>query len=144
MPSRMLAGECYCGAVHYEVADEFVWAAICHCSECRRATGSANKPFARIERQKLAVTEGGERLLIVGDPDGNHTRCRDCGSLLFSVVDQGRWVHVAMGTLLDDPTIRPSEHIFVDSKAAWEIITDDLPKRAEFSGEPTVPLGPRG
>jgi hypothetical protein len=32
-----------------------------------------------------------------------------------------------MGTLIDDPTIRPTAHIFVGSKARWFTITDDLP-----------------
>ena len=38
---RKLEGKCYCGAVHYLVADEFLYAANCHCSDCRRTTGSA-------------------------------------------------------------------------------------------------------
>ena len=125
---RMLAGECYCGAVHYEVADEFLYAANCHCSNCRRTTGSAFKPFAGIVRARLAVTKGADALLIVGDDSGNDTHCRACGSLLYSVVRDGAFVHVAMGTLIDDPAIRPTSHIFVGSKAPWFTITDDLPQ----------------
>jgi hypothetical protein len=51
--SRTLAGRCYCGAVHYWVADAFLCAANCHCSNCRPATGAAYKPYAGIERDKL-------------------------------------------------------------------------------------------
>jgi hypothetical protein len=47
----MLAGKCFCGAVQYTVADEFLYSANCHCSDCRRTTGSAFKPFAGIERE---------------------------------------------------------------------------------------------
>ena len=54
----MLAGKCYCGAVQYAVADEFPYAMNCHCSSCRRTTGSAFKSFAGIERGKFAVTQG--------------------------------------------------------------------------------------
>jgi hypothetical protein len=125
---RRLTGRCYYGAVHYVVADEFVYAANCHCSNCRRATGSAFKPFAGIEREKLAVTEGEGDLLIFGDENGNDTHCKLCGSLLYSVVRAGAYVHVAMGTLVDDPAIRPTKHIFVGSKASWFVITDDLPQ----------------
>jgi hypothetical protein len=128
---RKLEGKCYCGAVHYLVADEFLYAATCHCSDCRRATGSAFKPFGGIERDKLAVTAGKDKLLIFGDEDGNNTHCRVCGSLLFSIVREGVFVHVAMGTLVDDPTIRPTKHIFVGSKAPWFTITDDLPRYEE-------------
>ena len=125
---RMLVGTCQCGAVRYAVADEFVYAANCHCANCRRATGSAFKPFAGIARDQLRITGGADQLMIFGDDNGHDTRCQACGSLLYSVVRDGAFVHVAMGTLLDDPAIRPSKHIFVGSKAPWFAITDDLPQ----------------
>src|SRR5215218_4406776 len=80
----MLNGRCECRAVIYRVPDEFLYALNCHCSNCRAGTGSAFKPFAGIEREKLEVTEGGSTLLVWGDDDSNHTRCGVCGSLLYS------------------------------------------------------------
>jgi hypothetical protein len=130
--SRLLAGKCACGSVAYRVADAFLYAANCHCSRCRAATGSAFKPFAGIEREKLELTSGVERLLIVGEDDANDTRCAACGSLLFSVVRDGAYVHVALGSLVDTPGIRPTEHIYVGSKAPWFEITDDLPQNDEL------------
>ena len=127
-----LAGKCGCGAVRYRVADEFLYAANCHCSRCRAATGSAFKPFAGIERKKLEITDGLDRLLVFGEEDSNDTRCAACGSLLFSVVRDGAYVHVALGSLVDAPTIRPGGHIFVGSKASWFEITDDLPQFEEL------------
>jgi hypothetical protein len=137
---RTLAGKCLCGAVHYAVADEFVYAANCHCSNCRRATGSAFKPFAGIERDKLAIAGGSGNLMIYDDENGHDAHCKVCGSLLYSVVRDGAFVHVAMGTLIDDPTIRPTAHIFVGSKARWFTITDDLPQYEEH----VVPSDCRG
>lgn len=102
--TRKLTGKCFCGAVHYEVADEFVYAANCHCSNCRRTTGSAFKPFAGIERGKFRLTAGDDRLLIFGDESGHDAHCGRCGSLLYSLVRDGAYVHVAMGTLVDDPS----------------------------------------
>ena len=131
-PVRILGGKCECGAVHYEVPDAFLYAGNCHCSNCRAGTGSAFKPFAGIERERLQVTNGADRLLVWGDDHGNHTRCGVCGSLLYSVVRDGAYVHVAMGSLVDEPSIRPSEHIFVGSKAPWFEITDDLPQADEL------------
>jgi hypothetical protein len=128
-----LAGSCFCGAVHYAVQDTFVYAANCHCSNCRRATGAAFKPFAGIERDRLTVTRGSDRLLIYGDDTGNDTHCQVCGSLLFSLVRAGKFVHVTLGTLIDTPAIRPDKHIFVGSKAAWFTITDNLPQYAEHA-----------
>ena len=128
--ARTLVGRCQCGAVHYAVADEFVYAANCHCANCRRATGSAFKPFAGIARDQLRITGGADRLMMFGADNGHDARCQECGSLLYSVVRDGAFVHVAMGTLVDDPAIRPSKHIFVGSKAPWFTITDDLPQYA--------------
>ena len=130
----MLRGRCECGAVEYEVADEFRYALNCHCSRCRAATGSAFKAFAGIERRKLELTDGADALLVVGDADGNDTRCATCGSLLFSVVRDGAYVHLALGSLVDAPGIRPDHHIFVGSKAPWFEITDDLPQFDELPG----------
>jgi hypothetical protein len=130
---RTLAGKCFCGAVEYAVSDQFLYAMNCHCSNCRRTTGSAFKPFAGIERGKLRVTRGGDQLLMYGTSDANDTHCRRCGSLLYSVVRAGAYVHVTLGTLVDDPGIRPSRHIFVGSKAPWFTITDDLPQFPEHA-----------
>jgi len=133
---RTLGGKCLCGAVEYDVADGFVYAANCHCSNCRRTTGSAFKPFAGIERNKLRITKGERKLLIFGEANGHDAHCATCGSLLYSVVRDGAYVHVAMGTLLDNPSIRPTEHIFVGSKAPWFTITDALP---QYDGHVVAP-----
>jgi hypothetical protein len=130
---RLLAGKCGCGAVRYRVADEFRYAQNCHCSQCRAATGSAFKPFAGIERHKLEIIDGSDSLLVFGEEDLNDTRCGRCGSLLFSVVRDGAYVHVAMGSLEDEPSLRPTGHIFVGSKAPWFEITDDLPQFEEYA-----------
>jgi hypothetical protein len=126
-----LAGGCRCGKVRYRVEDSVRYAANCPCSWCRAATGSAFKPFAGIEREKLEVTAGGDELLVVGDDELNDTRCAACGSLLFSVVRDGEWVHVVLGSLVDEPTLPRVKHIFVGSKALWFEITDDLPQFEE-------------
>ena len=129
---RVLAGQCLCGAVKYDVADEFRYTLNCHCSDCRKATGSAFKPFAGIAREKLHLTGDPANVLIFGEAAGNHdVRCKQCGALLYSVVGGGASVHVTLGTLVDAPSIRPTAHIFVSDKAPWFEITDDLPQHAE-------------
>ena len=121
-----------CGAVRYCVEDRFLYALNCHCSQCRKATGSAFKPLAGIERDRFRVVEGAQALLIFGEENGHDARCGRCGSLLYSVVREGQYVHVAMGSLIDDPSIRPTAHIFVGSKAPWFTITDGLPQHETF------------
>lgn len=128
-----LRGKCLCGAVQYAVADAFAYALNCHCSNCRRATGAAFKPFAGIARSALKLTEGDDRLLMYGDETNHDAHCARCGSMLYSVVRDGAYVHVPLGTLVDPPSIRPGAHIFVGSKAPWFTITDDLPQYEEHA-----------
>jgi hypothetical protein len=105
--ARLLLGGCFCGAVRYTVADEFAYALNCHCSNCRRTTGSAFKPFAGIARHKLSVGHGDDNLMVYGEETAHDAHCRRCGSLLYSVVRDGAYAHVTLGTLADDPSIRP-------------------------------------
>ncbi len=73
--------------------------------------------------------------MTYGEKNAYDLHCRICGSLLFSIVREGSYVHVPLGTLKDEPSIRPSMHIFVGSKAQWFDITDDLPQHESFPRE---------
>lgn len=127
-----LNGSCDCRKVHFEVSDAFTYAMNCHCSNCRRRTGSAFKPFGGIARSALQVVRGSEDVKIRGEVDGHDAFCTSCGSLLYSVVRDGAYVHVPLGTLHDAPSCRPTAHIYVGSKAPWFTITDDLPQFDEL------------
>ena len=131
MSEPILRGSCLCGFARYAVPDAFEYSLICHCSQCRRATGAAAKPFAGIAADRLRV-EAPEVLLLYGDADGHDAHCPRCGSLLFSIVRDGTYAHVTLGTLIDEPSIRPSAHIFTASKASWDVIGDGLPQHAGF------------
>ena len=130
--TKTLSGACLCGAVRYAVADAFRYAMNCHCSQCRRATGSAFKPFGGIEISKLEVTAGAEQLKRYGAGADFDMHCATCGSLIYSVVRDGAYVHVTYGTLVDAPSLAPTQHIFVGSKAPWYEIADDLPQHDGF------------
>ena len=132
-PNGRLTGRCLCGRVGYEVADAFRYAMYCHCSLCRRRTGSAFKALAGIEACKLALRAEPADVATWEGRGWHDVMCRHCGSLLYAVVREGTFVHVAMGTLVEAPAIRPSMHVFVGSKAPWYEIADDLPR---FDGAP--------
>lgn len=127
----MLRGCCACNAVAYEVSDEFDTSFNCHCSRCRAATGSAFRPWGEIEPEKLRVTKGEDALILSGDPDGHHARrCGQCFSLLYWTGYEGK-IRVPYGTLIDEPALKPTGHIYVGSKAPWYQILDDLPQYEE-------------
>ena len=132
--TRILRGECYCRAVAFTVEDAFEYALCCHCGECRRRSGAASKPFAGIRTSALTLMGGAEDVLRFGEASGHHASCGKCGSLLYSLVRDGAYVHVPLGVLIDPPTITPRAHIFVGSKAPWDVICDGLP---QFDAFPT-------
>ena len=130
--ARILSGGCLCGAVQYKVRDEFRYAMNCHCSQCRRATGSAFKPFGGIERDKFAIAKGANRSRH--QRRGRQSR-RLLQKLRLAALFGGarrRLRACTFGTLADGPTIRPTAHIYVGSKAPWFTITDDLPQHEEL------------
>jgi hypothetical protein len=131
--SATLRGECFCRAAGLEVADAFEYAVNCHCSNCRRTTGSAFKPLAGIPAEHFALIRGADQVMRYGYASFYDAHCSLCGSLLYSSVRNGTYVHVPLGILIDTPSIRPSAHIFVGSKAPWHTICDDLPQYDEFA-----------
>jgi hypothetical protein len=129
----ILRGACRCGAVEYTVEDSFKAAFNCHCSLCRKTSGSAFKAVAAIAFDKVRITKGETNLRYFGDPKGLHDKsCGECGSVLYSIIPGNGNAHIAMGTLVDVPSIRPQFHIYVGSKAPWFEITDDLPQFDEL------------
>ena len=134
-PARTLRGQCLCGAVQYEVDDAFEYALNCHCSNCRRATGSAFKPFGGVKLEKLKLLSNPSTLMIYGGDDAHDVHCKRCGSLLYSAFPPRAYAHITFGTLIDTPSLLPTAHIFVGSKAPWFEILDKLPQHHEFPPE---------
>ena len=112
--------------------DRFLYAGYCHCSQCRQASGSAFNTFAGVQQEALEVTSGRESISTYKKSEESVLSfCKVCGSNLFAVKIKGGLVHIRMGTLIDNPQIRPMAHFFVGSKAPGDEINDALPQFAE-------------
>ncbi len=123
-------GGCLCGGVRYEVRGAFLRAGHCHCSRCRRHSGTAVCTQGRVRREQFRLLQGAD-LVRSYRSEGHACKafCSICGSSLFG----GSWpegpeVSIRLGSLDGDPGIRPQCHTFVDSRAPWDEITDDLPQ----------------
>ena len=128
--SGVITGGCLCGGVRYEVRPPWLWTSYCHCSRCRRHSGSAFSTQGRVKREQLEVLQGAD-LVRVFRPEGGAVKafCSVCGSSLFGgQYPDGPEVAIRFGTIDGDPGIRPQKHIFVGSKAVWHEILDDLPR----------------
>jgi hypothetical protein len=132
-----LKGQCLCGAVTYTIPDELLYAGYCHCSECRKFSGSAFSTFGGIEKSKFKFESGESKVSYYKKSEAsNMASCSICGSSLFADKPQKGLVHIRLGTLVDEPSLKPQAHVFVGSKAPWYEITDTLP---QFDGIPPSP-----
>lgn len=129
MTTRTLHGRCYCGAIELSVEDALTSAFYCHCSKCRRQTGSAFAAIGCIEVEKFAISAGEDVMLRSTESENGHGAvCSQCHARLYAIVRARRFVHIPLGILVDAPSRRPSFHIFVGSKAPWYDINDGLPQ----------------
>lgn len=130
-------GSCLCGAVTYVVEAPPSLAMNCHCSRCRKARYAAHASNLFTSADAVRFTRGADQRVTYKLPEAQRfgqAFCRTCGSIMPRLdLDRGIAV-IAMGALDDDPGVRPQSHIFVDSKAAWYEIADDLPRYAEYPG----------
>ena len=127
-----IKGQCLCGAIRYEISSPLTSAEHCHCSMCRRFHGTAFSTYADFNPNDFHWLQGEDQLGIYEpNPGKGWAFCKTCGSSLGMPGADGRLTSIALGTVEGDPGIRPTEHIFVGSKAVWYDISDDLPQHKE-------------
>ena len=133
MTKKMIQGECLCRSIQIEMEDDFKYAFYCHCSLCRRRTGSAFASIGGIESEKINVIQGESLLIREGETaDGYRAICSKCYSPLFSLLMDRKRTHVNFGALKNEPSRKPDHHIYIDSKASWYEIQDLLPQYAKL------------
>lgn len=129
-----IRGSCLCGVIRFVVTSDPLVARHCHCLRCRRARGALHASNLVVEIDGLAVTHGADRIREYKVPEASRFTqafCADCGSPAPRL-DAGRGIAIVpLGSLDDDPGIRPREHIWVGSKATWHEIADTLPQYPE-------------
>jgi hypothetical protein len=107
----------------------------CHCSRCRKARGAAHASNLFVAADALRFTRGEESLVSYKLPEARYFKpvfCRTRGSPMPRVDHERGFAAVPMGSLDDDPGLRPERHIFVGSKAPWYEITAALPEDGEL------------
>jgi hypothetical protein len=130
----MISGSCLCGGVAFEVERAVGPFELCHCSRCRKASGSAFVAGLGVLRRDFRLLRGAELIRIYDaplrtEPPAFRTCfCATCGSPAPDVSSDGEWLEIPAGLLDADPVLRPDKHIFVDVKSPWFAITDELPQ----------------
>ena len=124
-------GSCLCGEVAFSIDGTFSPMAHCHCSMCRKIHGAA---FATYFNAETLDWKKGETLVTNVESSKGFIRsfCKQCGSVLpMPANHQNNWC-IPAGLLDSDPGNRAESHIFVESKAPWFDITDNIKQITEY------------
>lgn len=127
-----IKGTCFCGAITYKVEGVLHSARSCHCSMCRKAYSAQASAYAEIEPGSFEWISGEENLTSYESHNGGGLKfCKICGSTLCGTVD-GMMHGVTLGCVDGDPGISIGMHIFVGSKALWEIMPEGVLQYEEW------------
>lgn len=123
------SGSCLCGEVKFEIEGEFEGFYLCHCSRCRKDTGSAHAANLFSTTAKLSWLTGQDTVKRFDYRSEGHIKsfCTNCGSALPNIQMEGRLLVVPAGSLDSDINIKPQGHIFYSSKANWDNELESIP-----------------
>lgn len=128
----MIRGSCLCGGVRFRYARAVTQVGMCHCSKCRKVSGTASNAVIVVPAADLEWLAGRELLQEFALPDGwGATRCRTCGSPAPRKMPNAEAYWVPAGLLDDAPGLRIGGHIWVGSKAPWDVIPEGPPQFQE-------------
>jgi hypothetical protein len=127
-------GSCLCGAVRFTIGGRPPPVGMCHCSKCRKASGVGSNAVLAVRRERLTWLAGEDSLASFNLPDSpwGTTFCATCGCPAPRLMPNGERYWVPAGLLDADPGPAVAGHIFVGSKASWDVIGDDAPQFDEF------------
>jgi len=130
----MYLGKCLCGQVTIKIEGEISDIIHCHCSLCRKNSGSAYATNGFINEADFEVTSGKENLSEFSfKPGRNRHFCTSCGSPVYSSNEQDpSRLRIRLGIIDSEITERPISHNFVSSKANWEDLEAKLPRYDAF------------
>ncbi|GEO82947.1 GFA family protein [Pararhodospirillum oryzae] len=133
--SSSIYGSCLCEIVKFHITGEFDKFFACHCSRCRKDTGSAFAANLFSTTAELTWTAGKDQVKTFRVPDSRHEKsfCMTCGSALPTVQMNGRLLIVPAGSLDSPIGIHPTAHICYASRAEW---TDALEALERLDGLP--------
>ncbi len=136
MPTESISGSCLCGEVRFEVDPPFEGFRYCHCSRCRKASGSAHAANVFVAASQFRWLAG-EPLVKRFDLPGAQRFavcfCTQCGTRMPHKVKSTDNMLVPAGVFDGDLGVRPQNSIFWKSRAAWYASPHDMPRSDEYA-----------
>ena len=115
-----MTGACLCGGVRFELEPPLRDVVVCHCSLCRKATGSIGNAILIVPKERFRWLSGEDHGVTYAlRPTYTVTRCRTCGTPLPAETDEKN-VYITAGTLDDALGAGVRTHLFCASRADWD------------------------
>ncbi len=137
MSDDTINGSCLCGAVRFELKPPSAVFRYCHCSRCRKATGTAHAANLFVPKAQFRWLAGESRLKKFDLPGAKRFAvafCTECGTRMPHQVTGTENMLIPAGVLDGQPDRQPDGSIFWGSRAGWFVETPDLPKHEEYGG----------
>ena len=135
MSDNKVNGSCFCKKVNYEISGNMGVFQYCHCSRCRKVTGSAHAANLFVAPDDFKWLSGEENVGRYDPPETKYfatSFCQNCGSSLPWLSKSGQVVIVPAGSLDGDPGIRPTQNIHCGSRSAWYTDASSLPEHEDM------------
>jgi hypothetical protein len=129
-------GGCLCGRVAFRISGAFESFFLCHCSRCRKGSGSAHGANIFSSKASIAWLSGREDVATFRVPGTRHERsfCTACGSALPGVHAESGLLVVPAGCIDSAIAIRPMAHICCASRASWDEQLEHVPRLDALPG----------
>jgi hypothetical protein len=135
MAQSALKGSCLCGTVRYEVTGEPKRFYHCHCSRCRKVSGTGHASNLFLQPAALTWLSGEELIRAFKVPEAKrfiNNFCAQCGSRLPRQGKDSDLVMIPAGSLDDAAPIRPQARIFSTSRTSWSCTDGEIPVYPEL------------
>ena len=120
-----MKGSCLCGKCVFDLKGEIDAVGKCHCSKCRKVSGTGSNAVHSAKPENLAWLSGEASVKTYVMPDGwCSTFCNDCGSPLPMLIENGTLWIVPAGLLDEDPGVKIKGHIWTGDRPSWDVIDD--------------------
>ncbi len=124
---RGIGGSCVCGAVAFRIEGPFRGFQYCHCSRCRKKTGSSHVANIFVPVGQFSWQPGEHKVRRFATAKYWSTAfCTDCGSAMPWLTRNGKVMVVGAGALDGDPGVKPKFSVYYDSRAPWYAHVSDL------------------
>ena len=120
-----MQGKCLCGAVKFELAGDLPNLYQCHCSLCRKVSGSSANAALRIAAEQFSWIAGADRIREYATASGFKSHfCHTCGSPVPNLTSNEHAYWIPAGLLEEDDELQLGAHLYLASRAGWDVAAD--------------------